>query len=301
MYLSVMESKKLKLIVSIDGGGIRGVLPLMILRHIEQLFKENSLSDFIPKIDLISGTSTGSIISAGLLVKAQENYLYSITDLLNLYCSKGSQLFNLANASEGKSNGLKILLMRKFHNVKLSHLKKKFIFVSYDKRQGKLFLFRENMAKASTIPLGLALAACSAVPSIFKPIEWGNHELIDGGFIVKNPSKIAYQRAQEVYPDDPCLLLSFGTGEMKGASYDEVEKDAQKVDDFLRIESGTNANLDYFRFQPKLNVADDKLDNVSPENIQHLIEDGRAFIDASKALFEHVIEVYKENKSMLHK
>lgn len=292
-----MKNKRIKLVVSIDGGGIRGILPLMVLQHIEELFKKNDLNAFIPKIDMISGTSTGSIISAGLLVKPEENYLYSITDILNLYKIKGGQLFTLNNLSGNSSNGLSLLLKRKFQGIKLTDLNKHFLFVSYDKIQKKPFLFEEDMDKVDTIPLSLALAACSAVPTIFKPICWEDHQLIDGGVSVKNPAGLAYQKTQQLYPEETCLLLSFGTGEMKAPFYDKIEEEVQKVDDYLTHESDLNSNLKYFRFQPTLNLADPRLDNASPENINHLIEDGRSYIDKSNKVFQAVIELYKEQLS----
>ena len=57
-----------KRILSLDGGGLRGMLSLQVLRRIECLLKERfgeklRLSDYF---DLIAGTSTGAIIAAGL-------------------------------------------------------------------------------------------------------------------------------------------------------------------------------------------------------------------------------------------
>ena len=62
--------RKLRIIVSIDGGGIRGILPLMILSEINQLIVRKRLCRNINEcIDLSAGTSTGAIISAALMLK----------------------------------------------------------------------------------------------------------------------------------------------------------------------------------------------------------------------------------------
>lgn len=83
-----MEQPKFK-ILSIDGGGIRGVIPCQFLANLEndliQKYGEDTrLCDYF---DLIAGTSTGGIIAIGLAlgIKAQ--------DILNLYVNHGNKIF----------------------------------------------------------------------------------------------------------------------------------------------------------------------------------------------------------------
>jgi len=83
-----------KRLLAIDGGGIRGVLALAILRRIEDLLKAQSgrdnfrLSEYF---DYIAGTSTGGIIAAGLSVGK------SVDELLTFYKEAGAQMFVKAN------------------------------------------------------------------------------------------------------------------------------------------------------------------------------------------------------------
>src|SRR5262245_61788769 len=83
-----------KRLLAIDGGGIRGVLALEILRRIEALLKVQSgradfrLSDYF---DYIAGTSTGGIIAAGLAVGK------SVDEILAFYKEAGGQMFVKAN------------------------------------------------------------------------------------------------------------------------------------------------------------------------------------------------------------
>ena len=51
-------------ILSIDGGGLRGIIPVKILQHIEIITGKPIYQSF----DLFAGTSTGGLISAGLTV-----------------------------------------------------------------------------------------------------------------------------------------------------------------------------------------------------------------------------------------
>ena len=79
-----------KRILSLDGGGIRGVLSLEYLAAIESMLRKRYnnqdllLCDYF---DLIGGTSTGSIIAAGLA------WGMSVADLKALYHNIGSSVF----------------------------------------------------------------------------------------------------------------------------------------------------------------------------------------------------------------
>ncbi len=83
-----------KKLLAIDGGGIRGVLSLEVLQHIENLLKTKSgradfrLADYF---DYIAGTSTGGIIAAGLSIGM------SVADILSFYREAGAQMFVKAN------------------------------------------------------------------------------------------------------------------------------------------------------------------------------------------------------------
>jgi hypothetical protein len=79
-----------KRLLAIDGGGIRGVLALAILRRIEDLLKAQSCRDnfrLSEYFDYIAGTSTGGIIAAGLSVGK------SVDELLTFYKEAGAQMF----------------------------------------------------------------------------------------------------------------------------------------------------------------------------------------------------------------
>ncbi|WP_107037640.1 patatin-like phospholipase family protein [Brumimicrobium mesophilum] len=292
-----MNKRKLKVIVSIDGGGIRGVLPLLILNHINSLIQRHGLGDDLSSnIDLISGTSTGAIISAGLIVTKDKKNIYSINDLLGLYVARGPQLFNLANPSNRRSEGLRLVLKRKFKGIMLSDLNTKFAFVSYDKTSKLPFVFGRHRRSLSGVDLSTALAACSAVPGYFDPVKINEYELIDGIMAAKNPAHIAYQQARTYFPDDVYLLLSFGTGNLKGAMYDSIEKDVDAVDEKLLQKSELNDNLIYYRFQPDIVKANPQMDNALPENIASLIVDGESYIKENKIIFDRLIADWKMYK-----
>lgn len=89
--LEKLESKNPKRILSLDGGGIRGALTLGYLEKIEQILRERhdnpdlKLCDYF---DLIGGTSTGSIIAAGLAIGM------SAAEVKRMYLELGGEVFS---------------------------------------------------------------------------------------------------------------------------------------------------------------------------------------------------------------
>jgi patatin-like phospholipase/acyl hydrolase len=79
-----------KRILSIDGGGIRGILALGMLKKIEAIVRQKnnntnlSLGEYY---DLIGGTSTGAIIACGLATGK------NVDEIIDLYLSLGTEIF----------------------------------------------------------------------------------------------------------------------------------------------------------------------------------------------------------------
>jgi uncharacterized protein len=70
-------------IISIDGGGIRGLVPAYLLERIEKEVGK-PISDFV---DLLAGTSTGGIISVGLSAGMPA------ADMVKVYAEDGKKIF----------------------------------------------------------------------------------------------------------------------------------------------------------------------------------------------------------------
>ena len=69
------NNKKLTRILSIDGGGIRGILPGQVLVSLEEKLKKldkNKDAKIADYFDLIAGTSTGGILSCMYLTPTDE-------------------------------------------------------------------------------------------------------------------------------------------------------------------------------------------------------------------------------------
>jgi patatin-like phospholipase/acyl hydrolase len=203
-----------KRILSLDGGGIRGALTLGYLKKIETILrtKENDpellLCDYF---DLIGGTSTGSIIAAGLSIGM------TVDELKDKYMELGGKIFgdkrNFWNPletwkylkAEYNYKELEDSLKAIFGNMILESDKIKTGLCIVAKRadtnstwpllnhpKGKFF--NTQLGKNKNIPLWQAVRASSAAPTYFVPqmIDVGDGQkaaFVDGGVsMANNPS-----------------------------------------------------------------------------------------------------------------
>ena len=77
-------------VLSIDGGGVRGIIPAYILNYIA----EKTQKPMHELFDVIAGTSTGGIIALGLGINRKgTDKPYTPAELLDLYVSKAAKIF----------------------------------------------------------------------------------------------------------------------------------------------------------------------------------------------------------------
>jgi patatin-like phospholipase/acyl hydrolase len=81
------EKPKRFRILSLDGGGIRGLVSAYMLLEIEKQLKENGQPPIREYFDMIAGTSTGSILAAGIALG------YQMDELIGIYKTRGSEIF----------------------------------------------------------------------------------------------------------------------------------------------------------------------------------------------------------------
>jgi patatin-like phospholipase/acyl hydrolase len=288
--------RRLRIIISIDGGGIRGILPLMILSEINQLVVRKRLCRNLNEcIDLSAGTSTGAIISAAMMLKNNNKYQFLPENILNLYVARGPQIFTPSTkATDDKRDfAFKLILENTFGHMSLKDLSNRFAFVSFDENKNEPFVFSNLKENLRDVSLAKALLACSAIPEYFRPVELGSFLLSDGIKTAKNPSKIALDHARAFFPDDAFLLISLGTGNLRGELQDEIEKSVLDVHKSLEKEAESSKDLIYFRFQPDMPNANHDMDDASPENIEKLILDGERYIKANTAKFKKLIKQWE--------
>lgn len=294
-----METKcGYRVVLSIDGGGIRGVIPLVLLNHIEANMRLLGYQMSIPDIvDVFSGTSTGSVIAGSLMLTEESGKpRFNVRNMLNLYIERGQQIFNKDSGAgiQRSSYPFRIVLDANFSSYKLSEVKRDFLFVSYDMKSNKPYFFsNEQRDLYRELSLADAMMASSAVPGYFPPFVWGEHELADGMLTAKNPSMYAYQYARRKYPNDKILVVSFGTGACPTQQPDWIDSDVMQTEQKMKDIEKTDENLYYLRFQPDLLTASYHIDDTSRQNLHALVDDALSYVHAIDYKFYKLFDLLK--------
>jgi uncharacterized protein len=88
-------------VLSIDGGGLRGIIPAMVLAEIE----ERTGRPIAETFDLIAGTSTGGILALGLTMPGDGGKpRYTAKELIRIYEEQGARIFSHRANSIGASS-----------------------------------------------------------------------------------------------------------------------------------------------------------------------------------------------------
>lgn len=211
-------------ILSVDGGGFRGAYSAYLLKRLEDEWAINWRSQF----DMFAGTSTGSIIAAGLACGLTAN------DLFNLYAWHGKaifkrrwfskyDLFSLSGlfASRYSNKKLKEILFQQIGKTCLGDVTVPLIIPSVDIGSGQVHVFKSGYDKgfvrdAKVMVANAVLASCAA-PTYFDPYTVEPYSLVDGGLWANNPSMVSVidaKRRLGVNLDD-IRILSIGTGKSK--------------------------------------------------------------------------------------
>jgi hypothetical protein len=240
-------------ILSIDGGGIRGVIPAVILAYLEERLQALSgrsdarLADFF---DLVAGTSTGGILACYYVKPIPA----AAKDAIDVYTRRGKEIFKRKFGVIGltteiySAEGLEQVLEDVFGDALLSNARKDCLITAYDITERKAVLFTRPDAQRyphRNYLLREIARATSAAPTYFEPavvrsLGGAVQYLVDGGMFANNPALCAWVEAKKseranggtserkdlsVSPrPDSVALLSVGTGkERKKYDYQKAK------------------------------------------------------------------------------
>jgi uncharacterized protein len=236
------RANKLTRILSIDGGGIRGIIPGQILVSLEEKLKKrtkNPDARIADHFDLIAGTSTGGILTCAYLCPDSNDPAktnrpkFNAQQVVNLYLERGHDIFNVPFKHKIKSAGglvdekypaaaIEKALNDYFGDTKLSQLIKPCLITAYDikRRQGHFFNQVDAAQDEGWNYLVKEVArATSAAPTYFecseiKSLTGVTYPLIDGGVFVNNPTLCAYAEVHNKFNKTAkeMAILSIGTG-----------------------------------------------------------------------------------------
>lgn len=235
-----MNNKKFK-ILSIDGGGIKGVFPAMFLMLLEDELKNRSdgKTKIYQHFDLITGTSTGGIIAIALAlgISAKEIYNLYLDNAKKIFGNKKPFLLGQIRNSAHERNFLETLVRNKFkeanggNDPRLKDCKTDICIPIYDLIQGNPSILKTKYHPAFErdyhIPAYQAAMATSAAPTYFDPYTSDYIDMngtkkdfsnkVDGGVMANNPTLVAFLEATKAFKVEMSQLeiLSLGTGYKK--------------------------------------------------------------------------------------
>ena len=328
----------MKIILSLDGGGIRGIIPISILSYLEEQIQEITKDPRIKigsLVDFVSGTSTGSIIG-GLMLIPDENKVYpkyKMTEILESYFALGNKVFKnsflhniktiwgLFGPQFPKSN-IEEPLLTQFDHYKLKDLLKPCMFSGYDidKRKVLFFTNKDKGEKYADYYLKDIIRGSTAIPSYFEPAHFNYginiNTIADGGLFANNPSLSSFieisktifenQSQPTKYTPQDIMIISLGTGDInqKSYKYKKVKKwgKAEWIVPLIDILLTANSEVTDYEIQ-KLFSSYDSSNNYKRINPPIKLASDSA-LDASKENLTNLLKdannYINENKEMLN-
>ncbi|KAK4269900.1 hypothetical protein QN277_022997 [Acacia crassicarpa] len=230
-------------ILSIDGGGLRGLIPAVILRRLEAHLQELAnnkhlrIADFF---DVIAGTSTGGLIAEMLTAPdSNKQPLFDASQIVQFYKDEAANIFPPSTPSnlvkpKYSNDYLRHITQKMLNQTRLNDTLTNVVITAFDMKQLSPTLFSNyklnEMPQLNALLSDIAVAT-SAAPTYLPPYRFENagqqFHMIDGGVIATNPGLAALsevtikkRKNPEMFPmmKNPndytkFLLLSLGCGE----------------------------------------------------------------------------------------
>ncbi|NEN95209.1 MAG: patatin-like phospholipase family protein [Moorea sp. SIO1F2] len=214
-------------ILSLDGGGIRGVIAAVILAELEKEINQPLNKYF----DLIAGTSTGSILAAGIATGIPSR------EMIRLYEQKGERIFRYTSrfslkrlkvilqyglsAPKHSNQGLIEVMKEQFGTTKLSDIydSPRLLITAYDTISRMPIVFKSWREDKDyfDVPLWEACVCSASAPTYFPAhqlkTQSKTYSAIDGGVGANNPSSCALAEAIRLnHSLEEISIISIGTG-----------------------------------------------------------------------------------------
>lgn len=293
---------KMQRILSLDGGGIRGLVSSLWLAGVEDALAKAGKPGVLKSFDLLAGSSTGALIACGLaigLTPAQLADLYReqrhtiFPGLASRLWSRAGRVFTQGpSAPKYNGDGLDQVLKKVFGKTRLGELKMPVLVTGYDTISRTPVIFKSFKPEHQDLLVWEVCRASASAPTYFPAhgmkIEGKSCAMIDGGMVANNPTACAIAEAMRkdarVDNSQDLVVLSVGSGErnrpisLKSAQEWGALEWAIPIIDVLF--DGNTDSVDYiarhlvgdgyFRLQTELVIGLDDLDDVSATNVAAL-------------------------------
>lgn len=207
----------MRTILAISGGGMRGVIPARFLQEIEKRTGAPVCESF----DLIAGTSTGSILAAMCAMPTPPD----AASMLRFYYENGPRIFKrgwfdwgLVGAKYSQPD-LQRELLACIGESRLGELETNLLIPTVDAERIDATFIKSWENYWRDFPLWAAAAASSSAQTYF-PAFSGEYQgkrfrYLDGGNHTNNPAASALFEAFRLWPGEPLLVVSLGTGKQR--------------------------------------------------------------------------------------
>ncbi|XP_038054216.1 calcium-independent phospholipase A2-gamma-like [Patiria miniata] len=330
-YAAPVKGRGLR-ILSIDGGGTRGVIAIETLREIESRTAKpiRELFDYV--IGVSSGSVLGFLLACGgaPLDECEDLYTQLSQEVFKRNTFLGTSKLFLSHAFYDTEGWIKILKSHNMADVPMISTAKqtecpKVAAVATLMNVGSIkdFLFRNynlppgtqsHYRGACKYELWQAARASSAAPGYFEECKLDEYVFQDGGVLTNNPCALAIHECRLLWPETPIqCVVSVGSGRYDPEDgnmepeYSSLKKkltnimssatDTESVHTVLQdlLPSGT-----YFRFNPPI-TEDFLLDENRTEKIQQMQQEARDYLELNELKLVQASGVLSRKKNHLHK
>jgi hypothetical protein len=312
-------------VLSLDGGGVRGLVAIRLLREIERLTKRPISDSF----DLIVGTSSGGVLAIGVTARMtldeMENVFGAIRDNFR---DTSAWLAEVKRVVVGISHDTEVAemnLRKAFGSERrLCDLPRSpFVAVlstSSSREPLQPFLFRSyelptSAALANPIEgthdakLWEAARATSSAPTFFAPVTIGGRAFVDGALLANNPGLVALGEALVLWSDKKIdVLCCIGTGcdkekDFKGQSLGvwatklfELALGSSLPHVLLRtLLAGTGENQRYWRFDVEFNDPIIAVSETNPELLAKMLAGTDSYIIEQQKELESLAQTLRKH------
>ncbi|XP_026358975.2 calcium-independent phospholipase A2-gamma isoform X1 [Ursus americanus] len=329
-YVDPVKGRGIR-ILTIDGGGTRGVVALQTLRKLVELTQKPVHQLF----DYICGVSTGAILAFMLglfhmpLDECEELYRKLGSDVFSQNVIVGTVKMSWSHAFYDSQTWENILKDRMGSSLMIETARNptcpKVAAVSTIVNRGitpKAFVFRNyghfpginsHYLGGCQYKMWQAIRASSAAPGYFAEYALGNDLHQDGGLLLNNPSALAMHECKCLWPDVPLeCIVSLGTGRYESDVRNSVTYTSLKTKLSNVINSATDTEevhvmLDgllppdtYFRFNPVM-CENIPLDESRNEKLNQLQLEGLKYIERNEEKMKKLAKILTQEKTTLQK
>lgn len=286
-------------ILSLDGGGIRGLVTCRWLHEVESALRSAGKGGLRESFQLFAGSSTGATIACALglgLAPAQIADLYRMQRHVifpgiarRLWSRLGRTFEHGPSAPRYDGRGLERVLKDVFGDARLGDLVRPTLVTAYDTIGRRPVVFKSFKPEHAALPVWEVCRASTAAPTYFPAhgmtFEGRLHALIDGGVVANNPTTCAIAEAlrkdRRVERSADLVVLSVGSGERNrpidlasAREWGALEWAIPIIDVLFDASSDSVDYIahqlvgdGYFRLQAELLVGLDDLDDTSETNL----------------------------------